>query len=93
MRPNQPRPIPTIRSAKIPPSLAAGWQPLNASGERLASLLPTWLGLLAEAIGVGAIRRPLHVVSVHMGADRDHGPFTVLVASTRFHGWHPADTA
>ena len=54
-------------------------------------LLLTWLGLPAEAIGLGALFRALHNIYVHIDVDWDHGPFHFVLASPRFHRWHHAD--
>lgn len=57
------------------------------------TILLTWLGLPADAIGIGAILISLHVVYVHIDVDWHHGPFRLLLASPRFHRWHHADVA
>lgn len=54
-------------------------------------LMLTWLGLPADAIGLGAILVSLHNIYVHINVDWEHGPFRLLVASPRFHRWHHAD--
>ncbi len=54
-------------------------------------LLLTWLGMPAEAQGLGATLLLLHNVYVHSKIDWTHGPFRLLVASPRFHLWHHAD--
>ncbi len=54
-------------------------------------LMLTWLGLPADAIGIGAIVLALHNIYVHVNVDWEHGPFRLLVASPRFHRWHHAD--
>ena len=55
------------------------------------TILLTWLGLPADAIGVGALILLLHNVYVHIDVDWGHGPLRMLVASPRFHRWHHAD--
>lgn len=54
-------------------------------------LLLTWLGLPADAIGIGAVLVMLHGIYVHVDVDWGHGPFALLLASPRFHRWHHAD--
>lgn len=55
------------------------------------TLLLTWLGLPADAIGIGAVLITLHVIYVHVDVDWDHGPLRMWLASPRFHRWHHAD--
>lgn len=55
------------------------------------TLLLTWLGLPADAIGFGAVLLALHNIYVHIDVDWGHGPFRLLLASPRFHRWHHAD--
>lgn len=55
------------------------------------TLLLTWLGMPADAIGVGAVLVSLHIVYVHVDIDWGHGPFALLLASPRFHRWHHVD--
>jgi sterol desaturase/sphingolipid hydroxylase (fatty acid hydroxylase superfamily) len=55
------------------------------------TFLLTWMGLPADAIGIGAIFLALHIVYVHVDVDWDHGPFRMWLASPRFHRWHHAD--
>lgn len=55
------------------------------------TFLLTWIGLPADAIGIGAIFLALHIVYVHVDIDWDHGPFRMWLASPRFHRWHHAD--
>lgn len=55
------------------------------------TVLLTWLGLPADAIGIGAVLLVLHNIYVHVDVDWGHGPFRLLVASPRFHRWHHAD--
>ena len=55
------------------------------------TLLLTWLGLPADAIGFGAVLLALHNIYVHIDVDWSHGPFRMLLASPRFHRWHHAD--
>ena len=57
------------------------------------TLLLTWLGLPDNAIGIGAIFIALLNVYVHINVDWHHGPFSLLIASPRFHRWHHADVA
>ena len=57
------------------------------------TLLLTWLGLPDNAIGFGAIFIALLNVYVHINVDWHHGPFSLLIASPRFHRWHHADVA
>jgi sterol desaturase/sphingolipid hydroxylase (fatty acid hydroxylase superfamily) len=55
------------------------------------TILLTWLGLPADAIGMGAVILVLHTIYVHVDVDWDHGPFRLLIASPRFHRWHHAN--
>ena len=55
------------------------------------TILLTWLGIPADAIGVGAILLALHNIYVHIDADWGHGPLRMVIASPRFHRWHHAD--
>ncbi len=55
------------------------------------TILLTWLGLPAGAIGIGALILLLHNIYVHIDVDWGHGPLRMLVASPRFHRWHHAD--
>ncbi len=55
------------------------------------TLLLTWLGLPDNAIGIGAVFIALLNVYVHINVDWHHGPFSLLIASPRFHRWHHAD--
>jgi sterol desaturase/sphingolipid hydroxylase (fatty acid hydroxylase superfamily) len=55
------------------------------------TILLSWIGLPADAIGVGAIFLSLHIVYVHVDIDWGHGPFRLWLASPRFHRWHHAD--
>ena len=55
------------------------------------TILLSWIGLPADAIGVGAIFLSLHIVYTHVNVDWDHGPFRLWLASPRFHRWHHAD--
>ncbi|WP_092513370.1 sterol desaturase family protein [Afipia sp. GAS231] len=54
-------------------------------------IMLTWLGMPADAIGVGALLLTFHNVYVHINVDWGHGPLRLLVASPRFHRWHHAD--
>ncbi|WP_426438943.1 sterol desaturase family protein [Bradyrhizobium genosp. P] len=55
------------------------------------TILLTWLGMPADAIGIGAVFLTLHNVYVHINVDWGHGPLRLLIASPRFHRWHHAD--
>ncbi len=55
------------------------------------TVLLSWLGLPADAVGIGAVLITLHVIYVHVDVDWDHGPFRMWLASPRFHRWHHAD--
>ncbi|MEW6630580.1 MAG: sterol desaturase family protein [Pseudomonadota bacterium] len=55
------------------------------------TILLTWMGLPADALGVGAVLLALHNIYVHIDVDWGHGPFRLLIASPRFHRWHHAD--
>jgi sterol desaturase/sphingolipid hydroxylase (fatty acid hydroxylase superfamily) len=55
------------------------------------TIMLTWLGLPAGAIGIGALILLLHNAYVHVDIDWDHGPLRMLIASPRFHRWHHAD--
>lgn len=53
-------------------------------------VLLTWLQM-PQAIPVAVLFSYIHNMYVHMDLDIGHGPFTLLVASPRFHRWHHAD--
>lgn len=55
------------------------------------TILLTWLGLPADAIGIGALILLVHNAYVHVDIDWGHGPLRLLIASPRFHRWHHAD--
>jgi sterol desaturase/sphingolipid hydroxylase (fatty acid hydroxylase superfamily) len=55
------------------------------------TILLTWLGMPADAIGIGALFLTFHNVYVHINVDWGHGPLRLLIASPRFHRWHHAD--
>ena len=55
------------------------------------TILLTWLGLPANAMGVGALIMVLHNVYVHVDIDWSHGPLRMVIASPRFHRWHHAN--
>jgi sterol desaturase/sphingolipid hydroxylase (fatty acid hydroxylase superfamily) len=55
------------------------------------TLLLTWLGFPADAIGIGAVIIALYNVYVHINVDWHHGPLRLVLASPRFHRWHHAD--
>ena len=55
------------------------------------TILLTWLGLPADAMGIGALIMLIHNAYVHVDVDWDHGPLRLLIASPRFHRWHHAD--
>ncbi|TIV70215.1 MAG: sterol desaturase family protein [Mesorhizobium sp.] len=55
------------------------------------TILLTWLGLPADAMGIGAAILVLHNVYVHVDVDWGHGPLRMLIASPRFHRWHHAN--
>jgi sterol desaturase/sphingolipid hydroxylase (fatty acid hydroxylase superfamily) len=54
-------------------------------------ILLTWLGMPADAMGIGALIMLIHNAYVHVDVDWGHGPLRMLVASPRFHRWHHAD--
>jgi sterol desaturase/sphingolipid hydroxylase (fatty acid hydroxylase superfamily) len=55
------------------------------------TILLTWLGMPADAIGIGALLLTFHNIYVHINVDWGHGPLRLLIASPRFHRWHHAD--
>ncbi|WP_044590577.1 sterol desaturase family protein [Bradyrhizobium sp. LTSPM299] len=55
------------------------------------TILLTWLGMPADAIGIGALFVTFHNVYVHINVDWGHGALRLLIASPRFHRWHHAD--
>lgn len=55
------------------------------------TVMLTWLGLPADAIGLGAVFLALHNIYVHVNVDIHHGAFELALASPRYHRWHHAD--
>lgn len=53
--------------------------------------LLSWLGFPPGAAGIGAFLITLHGIYVHMNLDWGHGPFSLALASPRYHRWHHAD--
>ncbi|MEM7768753.1 MAG: sterol desaturase family protein [Pseudomonadota bacterium] len=54
-------------------------------------LLATLMGASPAAVGILVFLRAMHQHYVHTEVDIHHGPFSLVLASPRFHRWHHAD--